>query len=117
MKAPARPARRVLRSLTTPPPPRRSVARPAHQLVEPEAGAAALARLTAKLEAIAPSFSNMGDEAWGAWVEELPRDELLEMIGLGNEGIGLIMRAVLYPVERPSSGHTTTGRMRNGSRP
>jgi len=47
--------------------------------------------LTTKLSALAPTFDSLSDDEWGDWVDALALDEFLEMIALGNEGIGKVI--------------------------
>ena len=52
----------------------------------------ALARLTLKTQQMAPQFHSISEGDFGDWVDALPFDEFIEMIGLGNEGVGAIIK-------------------------
>lgn len=54
-------------------------------------GAVALELVKEKIEALAPRFFSMNDDEFGEWLNGLPRDEFVELIGLGNEGIARII--------------------------
>lgn len=58
---------------------------------EPPCDIAARESLTEKLKALAPTFEDLTDDRWGEWVDALPFNEFMEMIALGNEGIGKII--------------------------
>jgi hypothetical protein len=47
--------------------------------------------LTTKISTLAPTFDSLSEDEWGDWVDALALDEFLEMITLGNEGIGKII--------------------------
>ncbi len=43
---------------------------------------------------MAPRFDSMSEDDFGDWVDALPFDEFIEMIGLGlgSEGVGAIIK-------------------------
>lgn len=51
----------------------------------------AFTTLRAKLQAVAPRFDDMLDAEWAAFINDLPFEEFVEYIGLGAEGVGLII--------------------------
>ena len=52
----------------------------------------ALNSVLAKLHEIAPRFDDMSEEEWGEWVNSLEPPEFIELLTLGNEGIGKAIR-------------------------
>lgn len=47
-----------------------------------------------KIQQMAPRFDSMSEDDFGDWVDALPFDEFIEMIGLGlgSEGVGAIIK-------------------------
>ncbi|MFP3637656.1 hypothetical protein [Paraburkholderia sp. SIMBA_054] len=65
----------------------------------------ALARLRPKILDMAANFDTLSEEGFGQWVDSLPKDEFIEFIRLGNEGIGMMVREYRTVVDRhPSKG-------------
>ncbi len=51
----------------------------------------AFTSLRAKLRAVAPRFDGMPEAEWVTFIDDLPFEEFVEYIGLGAEGVGLIL--------------------------